>query len=38
MTVGAVLGAYFIIYEINCVLVRMRPEMAMDSGFTKWNR
>ena len=38
MTVGAVLGAYFIIYEINCVLVRMRPEKAMYSGFTKWNR
>ena len=30
--VRAVLGVCFIIYEINCVLVRMRPEMAMDSG------
>ena len=38
MTVEAVLGAYFIICEINYVLVRMRPEMAMDSGFMKWNR
>ena len=33
--VGVVLGVCFIIYEINCVLVRMRLEMAMDSGFTK---
>ena len=38
MTVGAVLGAYFIIYEINCVLVHMRPKRVMDSGFTKSNR
>ena len=30
--VGAVLGVCFIIYEINYVLVRMRPEMVMDSG------
>ena len=36
--VGAVLGVCFIIYEINCVLVCMRPEMAMEFGFTKWNR
>ena len=36
--VGAVWGVCFIIYEINCVLVCMRPEMAMDFGFTKWNR
>ena len=33
--VGTVLGVCFIIYEINCVLVRIRPEMAMDIGFTK---
>ena len=33
--VGAVLGVCFIIYEITYVLVRMRPEMAMDFGFTK---
>ena len=33
--VGAVLGVCFINYEINCMLVRMRPEMAMDFGFTK---
>ena len=36
--VGAVLGVCFIIYEINCVLVCMRPGMAMEFGFTKWNR
>ena len=24
------------IYAINCVLVHMRPEMAMKFGFTKW--
>ena len=28
--VGNVLGVCFIIYAINCVLVCMRPEMAMD--------
>ena len=27
-----------IIYAINCVLVCMRPRMAMDFGFTKWYR
>ena len=27
-----------IIYAINCIVVCMRPEMAMKSGFTKWNR
>ena len=27
-----------IIYELNYVLVCMRPEMVMDFGFTKWNR
>ena len=36
--VGAVWGVCFIINEINCVLVCMRSEMAMDFGFTKWNR
>ena len=36
--VGAIRGVCFIIYEINCVLVCMRSEMAMDFGFTKWNR
>ena len=25
-------------YALNYVLVCMRPEMAMDFGFTKWNR
>ena len=27
-----------IIYAINCVLVCMRPKMAMEFGSTKWNR
>ena len=27
-----------IIYVINCVLVCIMPEMAMDFGLTKWNR
>ena len=36
--VGAVWGVCFIIYEINCELVCMRPKMAMDFGFTRWNR
>ena len=27
-----------IIYAINCALVGMRPGMAMEFGFTKWNR
>ena len=27
-----------IIYALNYVLVCMRQEMAMDFGFTKWNR
>ena len=31
MTIGAVLGAYFIVYEINCIVMCMRPEMAMNS-------
>ena len=38
MTVGVVLGAYFVVYEINCIVMCMRPEMTMDSWFTKWNR
>ena len=25
------------IYELNSVLVCMRPEMAMNFGFTKWD-
>ena len=36
--VGTVLGVYFIIYVINCVLVCMRPEMAMEIGSKKWNK
>ena len=31
--VGTVLGVYFKIYAINCVLVCMRPEMAMEIDF-----
>ena len=31
MTIGAVLGAYFIVYEINCIVMSMRPEMCMRS-------
>ena len=27
-----------IIYEINYVLVCMRPELAMEFGSTKWSR
>ena len=34
-TVWAACG---VIYAINCVLVCMRPEMAMELGSTKWNR
>ena len=30
---------FFVIsYALNYVLMCMRPEMAMDFGFTKWNR
>ena len=25
-------------YALNCVFMCMRPEMAMEFGFTKWNR
>ena len=32
MIVGAVLGAYFIVYKINCIVMCMRAEMAMNSG------
>ena len=37
-SIGAVLGVCFIIYAINCVLMCMRPEMAMEIGFKKWNK
>ena len=37
-SVGTVLGGCVIIYAINYVLVCMRPEMAMDFGFTKRNQ
>ena len=35
---GAVLGVGVIICETNCIVMCMRPEMAMKFGFTKWNR
>ena len=31
-------AACVVIYALNHVLVCMRPEIAMDFGFTKWNR
>ena len=31
-------AAWVVIYALNHVLVYMRPRMAMDFGFTKWNR
>ena len=31
-------AAWDVIYALNHVLVCMRPGMAMDFGFTKWNR
>ena len=37
-SVGTVSGGCVIIDTINCVLVCMRPEMAMEFGSTKWNR
>ena len=36
--VGTLLGVCFIIYAINCVLVCMRTEMAMEIDFKKWNK
>ena len=30
--VGECLDFYFINYEINCIVICMRPEMAMNSG------
>ena len=37
-SVGTDLGVCDIIYAINYVLVCMRPEMAMEIGFKKWNK
>ena len=37
-SVGAVWVACVVIYALNHVLMYMRPEMAMDFGFTKCNR
>ena len=37
-SVGTVLGDVYIIYAINYVLVWMRPRMAMEIGFKKWNK
>ena len=36
-SVGTVLGGCVMIYAVNYVLVCMRPELAMDFHFTKWN-
>ena len=35
VTVGAVWGFYFIKFVLNHVLIGMRPEMAVNCGFTK---
>ena len=32
---GAVLGICVVICETNCIVVCMRPKMAMEFGFTK---
>ena len=32
------LGCWVMIYALNHVLVSKRPGMAMEFGFTKWNR
>ena len=37
-SVGAVLGVCVVICVINHVLVCMRPEIAMEIGFKKWNK
>ena len=34
----AVLGVCVVNCETNCMVMCMRPEMAMKFGFTKWNR
>ena len=34
----AVLGVGVVIFETNCIVMCMRPEMVMKFGFTKWNR
>ena len=35
---GAVLVVCIVICETNCIVMCMRPEMAIKFGFTKWNR
>ena len=37
-SVGTDLGVCDIIYAINYVWVCMRPEMALEIGFKKWNQ
>ena len=32
---GAVLGVCVVLYETNCIVMCMRPEMVMKFGFTK---
>ena len=35
---GAILGVCVVICETNCIVMCMRPEMAIKFRFTKWNR
>ena len=35
---GAVLCVCVVICETNCIVICMRPHMAIKFGFTKWNR
>ena len=37
-SVWTVWAACGVIYALNYVVMCMRPEMAMDFGFTKWNQ
>ena len=37
-SVGAVLGVCVVICVINPALVCLRPKMAMEIGFKKWNK
>ena len=35
MTVGAAMGAKFINYEMNCIVICIGPKMAVKPGFIK---
>ena len=37
-SVGSVWGVCVVIFVINHVFVCMRPKMAMEIGFKKWNK